>query len=169
MDFNFILEKKYLLLKMIFNQSKFEDLIKWKNEFKISKTLKTIEELPVYEEIYFKSPHFEEFIEDNNLSEEMNKLMETETYKKYYDETRDYLNNIEGNWKENKNFINNWLEKTLKIDFPKEKIPVYTSHPNLNTGVCVDEKYIFWGHYRGIDDPHYNNIYLCHEMLQFLL
>lgn len=51
----------------------------------------------------------------------------------------------------------------------QKSICVYVSHPKLNTGKCVHQKYIFWGHWKGINDVNYNITYLCHENLHGLL
>lgn len=51
----------------------------------------------------------------------------------------------------------------------KFSIYIYISHPELNVGKCVNQKYVFWGHWKGIDDINYNITYLCHETLHILL
>lgn len=173
MDFNFIIDKNYLLLKMISNRNNTEELKQWKiNKILTILDAKIIEEIEMKKdtiEEYFISGEFKEFVFNNNLNIKMNEIMKDDLFSKYYNENVKYLHLIQNTWLKMKSRINKWLQETIKLNPSKKTIDVYISHPKLNTGKCVDQKYIFWGHWKGIDDIYYNIAYLCHENLHALL
>lgn len=107
------------------------------------------------------------FLLDNDVKEVINYLKNTDIYKKLYKETKEYLINIKKYWEANEDFINKYLEKALKIDF-NIKPKVYIMHPSLCEGYSINNE-IIWGHYKGLDDPNYNLVYLTHEWLHCLL
>lgn len=173
MDFNFIIDKNYLLLKMISNRNNIEELEQWKSSIVINildiKIVKEIEKRKETIEEFFISNEFQRFVTNNNLDLKINRIMEDDLFNKYYSENLTYLNLIQNNWLKIKNRINNWLKETIKLNVSKKSISVYVSHPKLNTGKCVDQKYIFWGHFKGLADINYNITYLIHENLHSLL
>lgn len=173
MDFQFILDKYYLLLKMIDNKNNIEELEQWKNNVLINmldtKVIEEIENEKGTIEEYFICGDFEQLILNNNLDLKLNRIMEDDMFLKYYNKTLEYMNTIQNYWSINKNRIIDWLKDTIKLNPFKESINVYVIHPNLNTGKCVEQNFIFWGHYKGITDPNYNVVYLCHEYLHAIL
>lgn len=169
MNFRFIIDKKYLLLKLIENKSNIQEIEEWKK-----RVILKILDIDIINEIekesieeYFVSGRFDQLLKDNDL--DINKFMEDELFLKYYEETLEYLNKVQNGWLKEESKITKWLKKVIKINLLDEPIDVYISHPNLNTGKCVDQKYIFWGHYKGVSDVNYNIVYLCHENLHALL
>ena len=107
------------------------------------------------------------FLLDKDVKEVIDYLKSTDIYNKLYKETKEYLLNIKKYWENNKEFLNKYLEKVLKIDF-NIKPKVYIVHPNLCEGYSINNE-IIWGHYNGLDDPNYNLVYLTHEWLHCLL
>ena len=107
------------------------------------------------------------FLLDKDVKEVINYLKNTDIYKKLYKETEIYLNNVMKYWEDNKDFINYYLKRILKIEF-NIKPKVYIVHPNLCEGYSTNNE-IVWGHYKGLDDPNYNLVYLTHEWLHCLL
>lgn len=173
MDFKFIIDKEYLLLKMISNRNNMDELKQWKNNV-IANILdqKVIREIEIRTETieeYFISGEFKKFLVSNHLISKMNKIMEDNCFLNYYHDISKYLHLIQNAWLKYKPKINQWLKETIKLDFTKNEISVYISHPKLNTGKCVNQKYIFLGHWKGINDINYNIAYLCHENLHALL
>ena len=173
MDFKFIIDKNYLLLKMISNRNNIQELNQWKNNVVANildkNIIEIIEDKKECIEEYFMSGEFKQFLLENNLDSKIKQIVENDLFNKYYNEAIDYLNSIQDKWLSKKDEINNWLKETIKINPSKESITVYITHPRLNAGKCVDQKCIFWGHYKGIDDVGYNITYLCHENLHALL
>lgn len=108
------------------------------------------------------------FLLDNDVKRTVEILKETAEFKKIYSETELYLRNIKKYWEDKKQHINEYLKKTLKIDLNLD-ITVYISHPDTCEGYSFGNNNIAWGHYKGIDDPNYNLIYLVHEALHCLL
>ena len=173
MEFEFIIDKIYLLLKMISNRKNLEELNRWKHEIIAnildSKVIEEIEARKADIEEYFIRGEFEQMVRNNTLDSKIDEIFQDVLFNKYYNETLAYFNSLQDNWLNNKEKINSWLKETIKLN-PSQKItPVYVSHPTLNTGKCVDQQYIFWGHYKGIKDINYNLTYLCHENLHSLL
>lgn len=173
MDFKFIMDKNYLMLKMISNRNNIEELTQWKNSIIVNILgIKIVEEIEVRRETieeFFISGDFKQFVLDNHLNSKINQIIKEELFSQYYKETLKYLSLIQNTWFKFKNGINNWLKETIKLSPSKNPVSVYISHPKLNTGKCVDQKYIFWGHWKGIEDINYNIAYLCHENLHVLL
>lgn len=95
--------------------------------------------------------------------------MHDDLFIKYYHENLEYMDFIQSNWIKIKSKINTWLKEFIRIKFSRKVIDVYVIHPNLNTGKCVSQKFIFWGHWKGLNDINYNIAYLCHENLHSLL
>ena len=112
--------------------------------------------------------NFSNFLLDNDIKKIIKEFKETEVFRKIYIETEIYLTNVKKYWEENKNIINQFLKRILKIDFDI-KLTVYISHPDAYTGYSFDNNKIAWGHYRGIKDLNYNITYLVHEGLHCLL
>lgn len=173
MDFNFKLSKSYLLLKMISNRNNIEELQQWKNSVIVNILGTTIiEEIELRKETieeFFINGEFKQFVLNNNLDSKINRIMDDDLFCKYYNENLKYLSLIQNSWLKMKNGINKWLKDIIKLNPSEKSISVYISHPKLNTGKCVDQKYIFWGHFKGINDINYNITYLCHENLHALL
>ena len=69
--------------------------------------------------------------------------MKDSVFCRYYKESIEYLNLIQKKWLKVKDRINKWLKETIKMKLSEKIIDVYISHPKLNTGKCVDQKYIF--------------------------
>lgn len=173
MNFEFIIDKNYLLLKLISNRNNLDEVSVWKkSEVEILLSDDIVEDIESRKdsiEEFFISGESGQYVLDNNLEDSFVKLMESSLFKKYYQETLDYLNLIKEYWEKVKNRINTWLESKVKLSFSNASINVYISHPRLNVGKCVDQKNIFWGHFKGLENVNYNIIYLCHENLHALL
>lgn len=173
MIFEFIIDRKYLLLKLISNRNNLDDIEKWK-ESEVTSLLggdiisyiETRKE--TVEEIFIRG-EFEEYLLKNNLDSKFLILMECSLFQKYYQETLDYSYFIKEKWDSIKDKINAWLESKVKLSLFYNPINVFISHPKLNVGKCVDQRNIFWGHFKGLKDVNYNIIYLCHENLHALL
>ncbi len=173
MQFKFILDQNYILLKMINNRDKILELEEWK-----ARVVSNIFNKEIVEEIenqkdrineYFLRDDFKKVVEKYDLDLKIDKLKQDQLFNKYYEETLNYLNFLQREWSQKENKIVNWLEKTIKVTLTKKEIFVYVSHPMLNTGMCLDEKYIFWGHWLGLKDINYNITYLVHEALHIIL
>lgn len=171
MDFRFILDKHYLLMKMIENKSNIDELNSWKCDI-----LSNLLGREVIEEIEDNNSSIEEYfvsgksiLSDDSLDLKVSKAMKTEIFIKYYKECLDYLNLVKFAWENISTKINDWFKKVVKLNVSKRMINVYISHPKLNTGKCVNQSSIFWGHWRGLEDINYNIVYLCHECLHALL
>lgn len=173
MKLKFKLDKQYLLLKMIANRNNSDELNEWKNNVVSSlfsqKIVEEIEKNQDNIEEFFVSESFEQFISQDDYTLKVKKILKDHLFLQYYVESLEYLNSIKDYWKSIESEINRWLDDTLRISQTKKSISVYISHPKLNTGRCVNQKYIFWGHWRGIKDLDYNITYLCHEYLHTLL
>lgn len=173
MNFQFILDKYYLLLKMIDNKNNIKELEQWKNSAVISildkKIIEEIEKEKETIEEYFICGDFEQLVLNNKLDLKIKRIMEDDVFLEYYNITLEYMNTIQNYWSTNKNRIIDWLRETIKLNPFKESINVYVIHPNLNTGKCVEQNFIFWGHYKGLIDLNYNVVYLCHEYLHAIL
>lgn len=173
MEFDFILDKKYLFLKMIENKSNIEELEQWKNSELAniigSKIVEEIEKDKGTIEEYFICGDFEQLILSNDLESKLDIIMEDDMFLKYYNQTLEYMNDVKDYWKKNKEKIVCWLKESVRLNCFRDSISVYVSHPSLNTGKCVEQNFIFWGHYKGLDDPNYNIVYLCHEYLHSVL
>ena len=107
------------------------------------------------------------FLLDKDIIKMINEFKETDEFRKLYDETNNYLINVKKYLNKNKAIINNYLKKVLKIDFDI-KPKVYITHPNTCGGFTFDNN-IVWGHYKGIEEPCYNIVYLVHEGMHCLL
>lgn len=108
------------------------------------------------------------FLLDNDVKNTIEVLKETDEFKKIYVETELYLQNVKKYWEDNQQYINEYLKNVLRIDLNLD-ITVYISHPDTCEGYFFGSNNIAWGHYKGIDDPNYNLIYLVHEGLHCLL
>ncbi len=108
------------------------------------------------------------YLKDLDCKSLIEEFIKTEEYKKLFKETKAYMQLIKKSWNENKNRINLFLRKLLKIDFSITPI-VYISHPNTYKGCSFADNKIAWGHFRGEEDLNYNFIYLVHEGLHCLL
>lgn len=105
---------------------------------------------------------------DKNVINTINYLKSTNEFKKLYEETELYLENVKRYWKENKDNINKYLKCILKVNI-NTHLDVYISHPNCYEGYSFGDNKIAWGHYKGIEDPNYNLVYLVHEGLHHIL
>lgn len=108
------------------------------------------------------------FLLDKDVRKLINSFKDSNEYKKLYNETKIYLDNIKKYWNDNKEIINNYLKRILKMDFKKEAT-VYITHPNTCEGYSFDNDKIVWGHYKGINNPNYNLVYLTHEWIHCLI
>lgn len=173
MNYKFIMDENYLVLKMISNRNNMEELTLWKKNIIVNiLNPKIVEEIELKTETmeeYFISGEIKQFALHNHWDSMMNQIMQDDLFSKYYNESVNYLKLIQNTWEKKKNDINKWLKDIIRLNTSKKTMHVYISHPKLNTGKCVDQKYIFWGHWKGIMDINYNIAYLCHENLHALL
>lgn len=108
------------------------------------------------------------FLLDNDVKRTIKVLKELDEYKKIYDESKLYLENVKKCWENNQRYINEYLRKVLRINFNID-INVYISHPNNCEGYSFGNNNVAWGHYKGLEDPNYNLTYLVHEVLHCIL
>ena len=108
------------------------------------------------------------FLLDEDVKRVINNFKNTDEFKKLYKETKLYLESVKKYWQNNKEKINDYLKSILKMSFNKEVV-VYITHPNTCEGYSFGDNKIVWGHYKGINNPNYNLIYLTHEWLHSLL
>ena len=169
MEFNFIVDKFYILLKMLSNRNNLEELKTWKDTFakKIvdEKIITDIENNKETIEEDFIAKKYEQLFSEETLGI----LMNDEIFLKYLAETTSYMNSMQAHWLLHKDNINDWLKKKIKLESFRGKIDAYITHPKLNTGKCVNSSSIFFGHIKGINDKNYNIVYLCHEYLHSIL
>lgn len=108
------------------------------------------------------------YLKDNDIKKIVDKFKNTAEFNKLYKETEIYLNKVKKYWVENKDIINNYLKRILRIDFDI-KATVYITHPDTCEGYSFGDNKIVWGHYLGVEDSNYNIVYLTHEWLHCLL
>ncbi len=166
MIFDFKINDIYIFLHAI-NTSQDEEPFEWWFDF----TNKIWEENP---EIYFflsGSPEYSLYLTDlrelyKKPFKKLEKLKETETYKRLIKETETYKNFVENQWKLNEKFVlKQLLSFWIKINIPY-KIKVNISHPKLKNGLAYDNKAIVWWHSE--DYKNYSTVYLIHELLHIL-
>lgn len=108
------------------------------------------------------------FLLDKDVMNSINHLKNTSEFKKIYEETKTYMDNVKKYWNEYKDKINEFLNKIIKNNLDVS-LNVYVSHPNCYEGYSFGENNVAWGHYKGIEDPNYNLVYLVHEGLHHLI
>lgn len=106
-------------------------------------------------------------LKDKNVKLIIDELKSTDEFLKLKTETIKYIELLNTAWAANKNQIIEYLKDTLKSNFNLH-LDVYVTHPNTYTGFTLNN-YIFWGHYKGLDDINYNLTYLIHEFLHCYL
>lgn len=114
------------------------------------------------------SSHISNLFLDDDVKGIIQEFKEMEIFKKMYRETEKYLDDVKKYWEENKDMINSFLKRVLRIEFAINPL-VYITHPNANAGYSFEGNKIAWGHFRGVDDLNYNLTYLVHEGLHCLL
>ena len=107
-------------------------------------------------------------LKDNNVVKTVNEFIKTPEFNKLYEETITYSNYLKELFENNKDMLNQYLQRVLKMDF-NLAVNVYISHPNAYTGYAFDDDKIAWGHFKGVDNPNYNIVYLTHEFLHCLI
>lgn len=164
MNINFIINEDFLaffiLQKTMFNENKKIEKIKKELFHKNKESYQELLNINIF--------NYSEFSFNSNVKKLIEELKNTEEYQKLYNETKMYLLEIKKNWEYNKKNIYEYLKNTLRINIEIDMI-VYIVHPFICEGYNLDNNKIIWGHYKGIEDPNYNIVYITHEILHSLI
>jgi len=107
------------------------------------------------------------YLMDDDVKRIVQVFKGTAAFKELYEETQSYLEYLKANWEKNKEFVNDYLRRILKIKFDRN-IPIYITHPN--TGICCSNgNSVIWGTYKDLQNPKHAITYLVHEGLHCLL
>lgn len=163
MDFNFIVDKKFLAAQIIYrsflneNFQMLENNILKNNSFECENIKDLVEQRKI------------SHIYDSKFDDFFNSLINTNEFKRAYEETLNYLKLIEITWGKNKRIVNKYLRETLRLKNINICIDSYITHPKAKAGYSDMPNTIRWGHYKGLEEPIYNIVYLVHEGLHCLL
>lgn len=94
-------------------------------------------------------------------------IIQTDKFKKIYEETIRYSDWLSSEWNKNKINVNEVLKDILRIKMSPTEYKVFITHPKLRNGRYVGHSTICWGHSEDWDN--YSMVYLVHEALHEIL
>ncbi len=86
----------------------------------------------------------------------------------FYKETIEYRDNFVTEWNDKKDEISKHLRDIVKTKIDSRDLTVYIVHPRINTGLCLGDGMIYWGH-SSQKFKHYGLIYIIHEVFHTIL
>ena len=107
---------------------------------------------------------YKEVEENEELMELLTGVFETEEFGRIYDGTIEYRDTMLRQLSECRELLDEYLVGQLGITGSKD-ISVNVLNPYFCTGISDLHSEVFWGHYRGLEDPNYNIVYLVHECM----
>lgn len=111
-----------------------------------------------------KSNIYRTLIEDQDLMNKLSPIFESDVFKKLYEETLIYRDEVASKWEKLEPIIKDYYTNTLGIEDEKEVL-VNIVHPKCITGTNNMKNEIFWGHKDGIEDFSYDVTYIMHEAM----
>lgn len=103
-------------------------------------------------------------LQDRTFANALENIFKTDEFLTLHDSALKYKERLIERWDLLKPTVDKYFSEVLGIKREKQ-IKVNVVNPDFNTGTNNLEDEIYWGHYKGQNDPYYDVVYMMHESL----